>query len=67
VGNEELNGEYRRLRSELDAAYSGPVWNSDRIDRIAEQIAHVEYALASAGVGYADLSAEPASHAERGG
>lgn len=62
MGQEELNGEYRRLRGELDAAYSGPVWNSDRIDRIAEQIAHVEYALASAG---ADLAVEPMSSADR--
>ena len=61
MGHEELNGEYRRLRSELDAAYSGPVWNSDRIDRIAEQIAHVEYALASAGSGHV----EPTSSADR--
>ena len=58
MGQQELNGEYRRLRSELDAAYSGPVWNSDRIDRIAEQIAHVEHALASAGAGYIDSSTE---------
>ncbi|MGH8795622.1 MAG: hypothetical protein ACREXI_01090 [Caldimonas sp.] len=65
MGHEELNGEYRRLRSELDAAYSGPIWNSDRIDRIAERIAHVEYALASAGVGDADSAVEPAPSADR--
>ena len=45
---EELNGVYQRLRTELDAAYTGPVWNSARIDRIAEQIVQVEFALASA-------------------
>jgi hypothetical protein len=48
VGNADLNGRYQRLRSELDAAYAGPVWNSHAIDRIAEEIAEVERALASA-------------------
>jgi hypothetical protein len=48
VGVTELNGQYRRLRSELDAAYAVPEWNSSRIDRIAEQIAQIERALASA-------------------
>jgi hypothetical protein len=46
VGYAELSGRYRRLRSELDAAYA--VWNSTRIDQIAEQMAEVERALASA-------------------
>jgi hypothetical protein len=48
VGFAELNGHYQRLRTELDAAYSGPVWNSTQIDRIAEQISEIELALASA-------------------
>lgn len=48
MGYAELNGRYQRLRSELDAAYAGPVWNSSAIDRIAEEIAEVELALASA-------------------
>ena len=48
MGFAELNGKYQRLRSELDAAYSGPVWNSRQIDEIAEQIVKVEFALASA-------------------
>lgn len=47
MGEAELNGKYRRLRSELDAAYAGPEWNSSRIDQIAEQIVEVELALAS--------------------
>jgi hypothetical protein len=42
-----LNGQYQRLRTELDAAYSGPVWNSNQIDRIAEELTQVEFALAS--------------------
>ncbi len=44
---EELNGKYRRLRSELDAAYSAAVWDSNRINRITEEMAPVELALAS--------------------
>ncbi len=44
---EELNGKYRHLRSELDAAYSEPVWDSNRINRITEEMAPVELALAS--------------------
>jgi hypothetical protein len=46
VGYAELSGRYRRLRSELDAAYA--VWNSSRIDQITEQMVEVERALASA-------------------
>jgi hypothetical protein len=48
VGYTELNGQYQRLRDELDAAYSRPVWNSSKIDRIADEIVQVELALASA-------------------
>ena len=44
---DELNGKYEVLRSELDAAYSAPVWDSDRIDLITEQLVPVELALAS--------------------
>ena len=46
MGYAELSGRYRRLRSELDAAYA--VWNSSRIDQITEQMVEVELALASA-------------------
>lgn len=48
MGYEELNGRYQRLRTELDAAYTGPVWNSRRIDEIAAEISQIEFALASA-------------------
>ena len=48
MGYAELNGQYQRLRDELDAAYSRPVWNSSKIDRIADEIVQVERALASA-------------------
>lgn len=48
MGSAELNGQYQRLRTELDAAYTAPVWNSSRIDQITEQMVQVERALASA-------------------
>jgi Spy/CpxP family protein refolding chaperone len=44
---EELNGRYQHLRNELDAAYAAPVWDSNRINRITEEMAPVELALAS--------------------
>lgn len=44
---EELNGRYQHLRSELDAAYAAPVWDSNRINRIATEMIPVELALAS--------------------
>jgi len=44
---EELNGKYQHLRSELDAAYAAPVWDSNRINRIAAEMIPVELALAS--------------------
>ena len=47
MGEAELNGKYRRLRSELDAAYAHEEWDSGRIDRIADEIVEVELALAS--------------------
>ena len=47
VGEAELNGKYRRLRTELDAAYARPEWDTGRIDRIADEIVEVELALAS--------------------
>jgi hypothetical protein len=47
VGEAELNGKYRRLRTELDAAYTRPEWDTGRIDRLADEIVEVELALAS--------------------
>ena len=44
---EELNGKYQHLRTELDAAYAAPVWDSQRIDAIAAEMIPVELALAS--------------------
>jgi hypothetical protein len=53
---DELNGRYRHLRIELDAAYAEPVWDSTRINRIAEELIPVELALAS--YGYEQLGTE---------
>ncbi len=44
---QELNGRYQHLRTELDAAYASPVWDSNLINRITEEMAPVELALAS--------------------
>lgn len=44
---DELTGKYQHLRSELDAAYAAPVWDSNRINRITEEMIPVEFALAS--------------------
>ena len=44
---EELNGKYQHLRTELDAAYAAPVWDSNRINQIAAAMIPVELALAS--------------------
>ncbi len=57
---DELNGRYHHLRTELDAAYAEPVWDSTRINRIAEELIPVELALAS--FRYQQPSAQGASH-----
>ena len=44
---DELNGRYHHLRTELDAAYAEPVWDSSRINRITDALVPVELALAS--------------------
>ena len=58
---DELNGKYQMLRSELDAAYSAPVWDSNQINRITEEMIPVEYAIASCQ--HMSSGAEAASHA----
>lgn len=57
---DELTGKYQNLRSELDAAYAEPVWDSHRINRIATEMIPVELALAS--FAYTRGSDEGASH-----
>jgi hypothetical protein len=44
---EDLQGRYQHLREQLDAAYAAPHWNSEQIDRIAEQMLPLERALAT--------------------
>ncbi|MGZ5240264.1 MAG: hypothetical protein ACXWCN_09100 [Caldimonas sp.] len=39
---EQLFGKYKRLKVELEAAYTEPHWNQARVDRIADEIALVE-------------------------
>ncbi|MDQ6629307.1 MAG: hypothetical protein M3Z29_12830 [Pseudomonadota bacterium] len=43
---EDLHDRYEHLRRQLDAAYAAPVWDSEHIDRIADQMIPVETALA---------------------
>ena len=43
----DLQVTYTQLRNELDAAYAAPVWDSQQIDRIADQLIPLETALAS--------------------
>lgn len=44
---DEFQAKYQRLRSELDAAYAKPVWDSNHINRITEEMIPVEFAIAS--------------------
>ena len=44
---EELCGKYHHLREALDQAYTADVWDSQRIDRITEEMLPIEKALAS--------------------
>lgn len=64
MGYTELNGRYRRLRRELDAAYAVPVWNSSRIDQITEQMLEVERALAAAQSGEARVHRNDDDHGD---
>jgi hypothetical protein len=50
---DELHGKYECLRNELDAAYTSPVWDSDRIDQITAEMVPLERALATLEVGQA--------------
>ena len=44
---DDLHGKYRLQRSELDEAYKAPVWDSERIDRLADEIIPAARQLAS--------------------
>ena len=43
---EQLIGKYQRLRDELAQAYSDPVWNTSRINRLSDDIVATERAMA---------------------
>ncbi len=43
---EQLSGRYRRLKDELAAAYAEQPWPTGRIDRLAQEIAETEQAIA---------------------
>ena len=45
---EQLLGKYSRLRAELSAAYQAPVWDTQHINRLSDEIAATENALARA-------------------
>ena len=45
---EQLTGKHARLRLELAEAHAAPAWRAGRIDRIAEELAEIERALALA-------------------
>ena len=47
MSDDELIGTYMRLRQELALAYAAPRWNEGQIDRLANDIARVERAIAS--------------------
>lgn len=53
---DELHGRYEYLRNELDAAYTSPVWDSERIDRIAEEMVPLERALSALQVDESSLT-----------
>lgn len=44
---EQLSGRYRRLKDELSAVYDQQPWPEGRIDRLAQEIAETEQAIAA--------------------
>ncbi len=49
----ELHREYQRLREALEAAYRAPVWDTQRIDRLADALARIERRAVSRPAGLA--------------
>jgi hypothetical protein len=45
---ENLVGRHNRLRHELAIAFSGASWNTAHIDRLADDLARTERAIAAA-------------------
>jgi len=56
---EQLTGRYRRLKEELAEAYGEQPWPAGRIDRLAQEIADTERAIA----GYASAGSALAGDA----
>lgn len=46
MGYADLNSKYQQLRDDLEEAYAANVWDSSKIDRIADEIVETELALA---------------------
>ncbi|MBC7699998.1 hypothetical protein [Aquabacterium sp.] len=46
MGYADLNSKYQRLRDDLEEAYAANVWDSNKIDRIADEMVETELALA---------------------
>lgn len=46
---DELSTKYMCLRTALARAYGEPVWDSGHIDRLTDEIADTEFALAASG------------------
>lgn len=46
MGYADLSNRYQRLREDLEQAYADNVWDSSKIDRIADEIVETELALA---------------------
>ncbi|RZI83903.1 MAG: hypothetical protein EOP38_11030 [Rubrivivax sp.] len=46
MGYADLNTKYQRLRDDLEQAYAANVWDSGKIDQIADEIVETELALA---------------------
>lgn len=62
MNHRSLQEEYEQLRSQLDEAYRAPVWQSSRIDHLADALADVERQLVhshASGEGWRREPAEP--------
>lgn len=43
---QQLFGQYQRLKKDLSAAYSQPQWNAQLVDRLVDEIATIERQIA---------------------
>jgi hypothetical protein len=56
---DDLKCRYEELRGALEQAYLAPVWDSERIDRLADDIRSVELALGMQARRDGDAAAAP--------